>query len=340
MTTRREFLQTALCGAAGLALAKPALAQSSALVADWRVWRANFVREGRVTDPGQNGMTTSEGQGCGMLLAVAAQDRAAFDALWQWTRDHLDVRGDGLFAWRWQPEQGVPDHNDAADSDILIAWALARAAQRFGQPTLLEAARRTARAIRTKLLIDTPWGTVLKPAVEGFSTPKGQVVNLSYWVFPAFPELAAIDPAPQWQALSASGLKLLSIARFGRWQLPPDWLLLVDPLVPDPTRPPRFGYEAVRIPLYLYWARVKDKSFYAPFEGFWRSFPCKGFLPAWTNLVDDSIDSFGAEPGLRAISTLVATGKPPRRPEVPLPRQGYYSATLWLLVRLAAEARS
>ncbi len=338
MIPRRDFLRlSALLAATGSIWGPRAFAQASPVVTQWRAWKAAFVQDGRVIDSARHGLSTSEGQGYGMLLAVAAQDRASFEALWNWTRRHLDVRGDGLYAWSWLPGQGVTDHNNAADGDLLIAWALARAGQSFRQPLLEETARRTAQAIRAKLLLDTPWGTVLKPAVAGFTSPPGQTINLSYWVFPAFPALAALDPSPQWQALKDSGLKLLSIARFGRWQLPPDWLLLVDPLIPDPNHPPRFGYDAVRIPLYLYWARVGNDALYAPFKAYWRSFPCKGFLPAWTNLQDDSIDSFGAEPGMRVIRTLVETGKLPTHADVPLSQQSYYSATLWLLAQLAAR---
>ena len=37
-------------------------------------------------------------------------------------------RGDGLFSWKWSPNTSdpVPDKNNAADGDILIAWALMR----------------------------------------------------------------------------------------------------------------------------------------------------------------------------------------------------------------------
>ncbi|SHF24598.1 glycosyl hydrolase family 8 [Thermomonas hydrothermalis] len=343
MLTRREtllVLAACMACAAWPDITTAAAGKSSALTTPWESWKRSFVQDGRVIDPGQQGISTSEGQGYGMLLATAMRDRAGFDAMWTWTRNNLDVRGDGLYAWRWTPGQGVTDRNNASDSDLLIAWALVRAAQRFAQPDLLDAARHTTQAIRSQLLLDTPWGTVLKPAVEGFATPQGQVVNLSYWVFPALPTLAAIDPSPHWQALTDSGLKLLSIARYGRWQLPPDWLLLVDPLVPDPGRPQRFGFEAVRIPLYLYWAKLGSPTRYASFKSFWNSFPCRDFLPAWTNLQDDSIDSFGADPGMRAISTLVQTGKAPQQASPPLAQQTYYSATLWMLVQIAASEGS
>ncbi|MGE0071896.1 MAG: glycosyl hydrolase family 8 [Thiomonas sp.] len=323
--------------ALGVAALRPlAAAALPPLMTVYAVWKQAFVRpDGRVIDPGQHDASTSEAQGYGMILALAAGDQAGFDAMWAWAQQHLAVRDDALLAWRWIPGQGVTDKNDAADSDLLVAWALARASRQ--RPALAAPARAMAQAIRGKLLRDTPWGTVLLPAVEGFDTPKGQVVNLSYWVFPALPELARVDPSPQWDALRSSGLKLLSIARFGRWGLPPDWLLLVNPLVPDPTRPQRYGYEAVRIPLYLAWAGLASEELLAPFRAFWESFRCEGYLPAWTNFADDSIDSFGASPGMRAIRDWIETRRAPPVVGATLVQSGYYSATLALLVQAAAR---
>lgn len=333
--SRRAALGALL--ALGAAQAVPAQAiGATSFDAAYVAWKRAFVHpDGRVIDPGQKGITTSEGQGYGMILALGAGDLVGFDALWDWTRKHLAVRDDALFAWRWIPGQGVADKNDAADSDLLIAWALARATPH--RPALAEAARATAQAIRAKLLRQTPWGLLLLPAVEGFDTPKGQIVNLSYWVFPALPDVARIDPSPQWQQLRDSGLKLLSIARFGRWGLPPDWLLLVNPLAPDPTRPQRYGYEAVRIPLYLAWAGLASAELLAPFRAFWSSFRCEGYMPAWTNFADDSIDSFGADSGMRDIRDWTQSGRAPKLDLSTFTRAGYYSATLAVLVQLAAR---
>ena len=132
-------------------------------------------------------------------------------------------------------------------------------------------------------------------------------------------------------------MKLLSIARFGRWGLPPDWLLLVNPLVPDPTRPQRYGYEAVRIPLYLAWAGLASAELLAPFRAFWSSFRCEGYMPAWTNFADDSIDSFGADAGMRDIRDWIQSGRAPKLDLSTFTRAGYYSATLAVLVQLAAR---
>lgn len=321
-------------------LVTPALAQS---LKGWPEWKAAYMQaDGRVLDTAQKSISHSEGQGFAMVLATAANDRAAFDTLWTWTQNNLgSARNDGLFAWRWEPGRAVTDTNTATDGDLFIAWGLVRAAEQFKQPLYRDQAARIARSVREKAVVDgTPWGTVLKPGVSGFDTPRGLVVNLSYWVFPAFEALNKVDPNPQWEALTKSGLRLTEIARFGRWSLPPDWLLLVNPLAPSPDHAPRHGYDAARIPLYLHWAglttKPADKARLEPFFKFWTQFQCASFLPAWTNVQDNSIDSYGAEPGVAAIRTLVNTGKPPAKTP-PMSAQSYYSATLGLLTEVAAR---
>jgi len=293
-----------------------------------------------VVDTGQRNISHSEGQGFGLLLATAANDKAAFEKMWGWTQAHLGVRTDGLFAWRWEPGRGVTDTNNASDGDLFIAWALQRAAEKFKQPAYKERAAALGKTIREKVVVDgTPWGTVLKPGASGFDTPKGLVVNLSYWVFPAFDALHKVDPHPQWEALTKSGLRLTEIARFGRWGLPPDWLLLVSPLQPSPTHDPRHGYDAMRVPLYMHWARKTNPERMDGFNKFWTHFKCDVFMPSWVNLVDNSIDSSGAGTGVQSIRSLLTTGKPLPQRE-PMLAQGYYTATLGLMVEVAArEAR-
>ena len=68
----------------------------------WTAWKARFVTDaGRVVDTGNQGISHSEGQGFGMLLAVAANDRPTFERIWGWTRANRMVRDDQLLAWRW-----------------------------------------------------------------------------------------------------------------------------------------------------------------------------------------------------------------------------------------------
>ena len=159
--------------------------------ANWRSYLARFVTaDGRVVDTANGGVSHSESQGYGMLLAVAAGDRSTFERIWGWTRANLMTRDDALLAWRWEPNQrpAVADMNNATDGDLLVAWALTEAAEGWSDASYRTAARRLAVEIGRKLIVHTAEGTqLLLPALAGFSAEDvadGPVINLSYYLFP------------------------------------------------------------------------------------------------------------------------------------------------------------
>ena len=311
---------------------------------DWALFKQRFLSsEGRIIDTGNGNISHSEGQGTGLLLAAHYGDRAAFDRILAWTQTHLQVRGDALFAWKWVPDakgDAVPDKNNASDGDLLIAWALYRGAEKWREPKYREAARRISRDIVTGLVRETGHGSVLLPGRDGFAKEGLITLNLSYWIFPAFKELSRVDGAPEWKRLTESGLGLLKAARFGRWQLPPDWLSVNGKIDVAEGFRPLFGYDAVRIPLYLTWAGIGDPVLFKPYLDYWDYFDGARFLPSWTNLRDDSVDSHDASPGIKAVRMLArhaargsALSLPPLNPQ-----QDYYSSALLLLTRMASAA--
>lgn len=306
---------------------------------DWTRFCDRFVTaEGRVRDTGNGDVSHSEGQGYGMLLAEASGDRAAFARLWVWTQRNLAAREDGLFAWKWDPH-GVPtpvaDRNNATDGDLLIAWALMRAARTWQVGSYATAARAILGAIRSHAVTTSDRGPLLLPGVEGFRHEDLATVNLSYWVFPALLEIGELDRHPIWTALARSGVELLNEARFGRFDLPPDWLLLSSPARPSPRFPEIFGYNAVRVPLHLRWAGLGDTALLEPFARFWRAYPPP--RPATIGLVDDRPGADRASVGIDAIAdlTLWQPGTPlPDLPSIDAARD-YYAAALLLLTKLA-----
>lgn len=224
---------------------------------EWAAYREKFVSpEGRVIDNANGNISHSEGQGYGLLLAVEAGDAGGFASIWRWTVDHLRKRPDALFAWKWDPtRQQVADLNNASDGDILIAWALAKAAKAWGRADYEAEARKILKAIGSKVVAGSAHGTLLLPAVSGFGAadqPGGPVVNLSYWIFAAFRDFARLDPRTDWEGLRQSGYRLLDASRFGVSRLPAEWTA-VGGAAPVPAQAfvPQFGYGAVRIPLYL-----------------------------------------------------------------------------------------
>ncbi|MDY7094543.1 MAG: glycosyl hydrolase family 8 [Acidobacteriota bacterium] len=316
-------------------------------VDEWSLYRQRFITpEGRTIDTANRSITHSEAQGFALLLAAAYDDRETFDRLWTWTREHLQVREDQLLAWRWSPENGVDDPNNATDGDLLVTWALLRAWRRWDETEYRDAGLRIAEDLRSTVVHPSPHGPVLLPGQHGFNHPGELTVNLSYWVFPALAVLEVEAPAPEWAEVRETGLALLGPSCFGQWQLPPDWLRVEPELAVAPGFDPLFGYNAVRIPLYLVWAGLETEERLRPYLDFWEHFRGARFLSAWTDLTDDSIGSYDAGQGIHGIVALTraAAGREPGRSAriaaAPLdPEEHYYSASLLLLSRLAMEER-
>ncbi|MBX9454646.1 MAG: glycosyl hydrolase family 5 [Rhizobium sp.] len=242
----------------------------------WLLYKSVFVKDGRVMDPSNGNISHSEGQGYAMLLAVAADDKASFKDIWDWTRQELYVRGDELAAWKWDPaaENHVVDSNNASDGDLLIAWALMRAAEKWKVDDYRQRAKRIADEIADLVVVeDRQHGTILLPAAIGFAgadQPDGPIVNLSYWIFPALGELKRLDSKLPTEKLLESGRKLLRQARFGPSGMPSDWLSLADKDARPAARfAPNFGYEAVRLPLYAAWAGPEDAALLARVHERW-----------------------------------------------------------------------
>lgn len=226
---------------------------------------AYITSTGRVIDRENRSITHSEGQGYAMLFALQADDAVTFDRLWRFAKENLQ-RPDALFSWRYDPSitPHVDDPNNASDGDILIATALALAAIRWDKANYMIEARRIARAIRNELVVKFKGYTLLLPGAEGFqrdrvplkfsrilgiSQTQSPIINMSYWIYPSFSALNAIDPSPVWGELKYSGILLLQQSEYP----PTEWSVVSEDgrLEPAPGRVAEFGYNAVRVPLYL-----------------------------------------------------------------------------------------
>lgn len=331
---RRSFLLASAC-----ALAAPSGRADAALAPDdWAAWRDRFLSgDGRVIDTGNGGISHSEGQGIGLLLAVALGDRARFDRIWDWTQGNLRVRGDALFAWRWLPDSPhdqTPDRNNATDGDLFVAWALTRASARWHDARYVSEARRIAADMRAKLVRPLGGRTVLLPGEHGFVDGDRVTLNPSYWIYPALAVMNAIDPDPAWGALTASGLHFLRAVRFGASGLPPDWFDIDgEAVAPSRRLAPRFGYDAARVPLYLAWAGLGHAAPVAAARRLW-SAERDTAPPAWVDLRTGARSPEDAPPGFLAIARLIDRDRAADFPPVAA-GDDYYSASLNMLARLA-----
>ena len=250
---------------AALAAACPAAAQQGSLEAPlWQTYKQRFLEPtGRIVDNANGGISHSEGQGYGLLLAFFADSPSDFEQIWSFTKTELMVRNDGLSAWKWDPAATphVTDLNNASDGDLLIAYALAMAGAAWDRQDYLRSAANLAKAILDNVVVERGGRVLLLPAAQGFDTGErqdGPVINPSYWIFEAFPIMAVLAPSQQWAKLQQDGEELLKAISFGPRNLPAEWVSLARQPKPAEGFAAEYGYNALRIPLYLLRASTDD----------------------------------------------------------------------------------
>lgn len=333
------------------AIPRPSRDRSSGWVSEIRGEWDDFQRrymapEGYVLDRYNGGAPHSEGQGYALLVAAEAGDLASFERIHAWTATNLRRRPDGLHAWRHRPDSATPvgDSNNATDGDIMIAWALMRAAERFSRPAYDTEAAAIAAQVIGLCTMEMGQRLVLLPGRHGFVQRGHVTLNPSYYIFPALLDFEALVPTPRWRQLVADGLETCCRqAAFGRWSLPADWIE-VPRDVAEPTRlatdkPARFSFDALRVPLHLAWGgRIGEPALHKC-GAFWDDPVHRGQVPAWVDLHSDGMSPYPGHAGVVAVARLaraVAAGQR-TRPDLPRVAQAtdYYGAALTLLARVA-----
>lgn len=312
----------------------------------WERYKAQFITaDGRVVDFFQAEGSHSEGQGYGLILAAANDDKQTFDTIWRWTKSNLRVRHDALFAWRWGKRStgawDIIDYNSATDGDVLIAFGLLKGYQKWHNEEYRAEAAKTVVDIRTKLAVDWHGKTVLLPSYYGFGAPVGLILNPSYIVFPAYRLFGTIDDHAFWDKAYHDGFYVISKSYFGENPLPPDWIIAYESGV-DIFREKGslFGFEAIRVLLYL--AQEKTRQFEKGTNWMFEYFLRTGELPLWVDLDKNSYSIARANAGIYACFAAAArrfgktdvAAKLAEQARKQLDREGdrnYYSYSLYLL---------
>lgn len=316
-----------------------AVASAGSVSADeWTLYKEKFLDPaGRIVDNANAGISHSEGQGYGLLLSYLSDSHGDFDSIWAFTRREMLVRNDGLAVWKWDPaaDPHVSDINNATDGDLLIAYSLALAGKAWNRPDLTQAATAIARQVVASATLTIGKVTFLKPAVAGFGPgdrADGPVVNPSYWVFEAIPVLAELVPDETWKALVKGGrVLLMQSARIGEAGLPPDWVSLKAKPVPAAGFPAEFGYNALRIPLYLLRAGIDDAGMLEPYRAHMAD--ADGNVRI-VEIASGKSRQVLNDPGYRIIPALIACaleGTALPRDTLPFEPKDYYASTLQLL---------
>ena len=366
MVASRRHILTSAGAAVGAGVALAAMGRRVGVAARpsprrkaqiWRDWSARFVTEdGRILDTGNGNISHSEGQGTALMAAVWADERAIFDRVLNWTNESLFDAAHGLYNWRYDPASTprITDLNNATDGDLMIAWGLHQAGAKWGDANLQQQANTLAQRIFDQLTRSLGDGVVLLPGRVGFERGEGMILNPSYALFPLFDLFAAVMPDRDWGAVRRGYEALMAAARFSRFGLPSDWVLVtnVDDLSAEGAValpadwPPRFSYDAIRVPLYQVWGGLTGSAL-DPYIECWKPFYDAAIMPPWFDLTRETVPVEDALPGFYSVRRLTAEahakGRPPGALAV-IPNDGviasdpdYYSASLTMLSAMAAD---
>lgn len=313
----------------------------------WEAWKAGYLQpDGRVVDRLQSNASHSEGQGYGMVLASVFDDHNAFRRMFDWTERTLAIRGDGLLAWRYLPDapENVPDRNNASDGDLFYAWALMRAAQRFGEPDYLTRATAIAAVLAEKCILPSPAGTgelLFIPAAQGFVQEGSMVVNPSYLMPRAMRELAAATGVSALEAAARNGEALtMRLALDGPV---PDWIKVTTGGVTQAEGfSPNAGYEAMRVPLFMIWSGLgSHPAVQQMLRVYERTMRPGAPVPTLIEPASGTVLEASDDPGYRALAGLVTCAGSVGQAGAAMPAfdasQPYYPATLQLFAMIAAN---
>jgi len=222
----------------------------------WETYKSHFIQDdGRVIDRMNGDITHSEGIGYALFFSQEFGDRQTFEKIYQWMHNNLTINKQGLYGWEWGKkgeEWGMLDVNNATDGDLWIAYALLKGSQRFKEPLYAKEAQQLLENIRNHTWITVRDQLYLLPAGEGFAKPDGWRINLSYYPLFIFEAFAKVEPDKGWDRLVKDGAQTLQKARYTPFSLHPDWMKLdPDGKISIDSDGGKFGFEAIRIPLFL-----------------------------------------------------------------------------------------
>ena len=241
------------------AAAAAVLFVSAGSAAAWGLWddfKTANVEKARVVDYSDlRRITTSEGQSYALFFALVANDRTTFAGLLEWTEKNLSG-GDltkTLPSWLWGQTGGgwgVIDTNNAADSDMWIAWCLLEAGRLWNEPAYTEKGRAMMALLKKEVRDVRNLGRVILPGRVGFEDKDGSVkLNPSYYPLFILKRFALEDA--WWNSVYDGSLAML--VRSSPSGFAPEWAKFAPDgryVVPDGTDYHEGSYIAIRTYLW------------------------------------------------------------------------------------------
>lgn len=204
------------------------------LDASWADYSKRFIQaDGRVMDPQQAALTTSEGQSYALLRAVWENDRETFQRVLSWTQSNLQTRSsDKLFAYKWgQSSDGqwhVLDSSDASDADSDIALALLFAGKIWSNDNYQKLGLEVVNSLWDKSVVTVNNKPYLAAGDWAVSQNR-PALNPSYLSPYAYRIFATYDPAHNWNGLVDTSYEILqgcssaNLVGLGGKSLPPNF---------------------------------------------------------------------------------------------------------------------
>ncbi|RUM32141.1 MAG: hypothetical protein DSY42_01685 [Aquifex sp.] len=179
----------------------------------WLHYKKTFVsNEGFVVDPYNDYRVTSESQGYTMIISALIGDKETFYKVWYWTKKNLK-RKDNLFSWVWLNGY-VVDKNNATDADLLIAYGLLLAYERWEDENLLEEAVKIISSLKSLIIpICSQNGKdyILLPGKLGFIKNNEISLKVAYYIPFIFKKFYQVFKDPIWNELYEYTYKLYRI---------------------------------------------------------------------------------------------------------------------------------
>lgn len=224
----------------------------------YELYKNNFMtQEGRILDPNENNITTSEGQSYIMMQSLIFDDEQTFELAYTWAKDNLQ-RNDKLFSWLWgensDSKYQILDENSASDADIDIAFALILAHKKWQNDQYL---------FEAKEIINSIWDyetrrignhLVLMPGALQNKSEEIEI-NPSYFSPYAFRLFQKYDDTHDWNLIIDSSYYYLNkVMLETKTNLPPNWFLIEDgKIVLEDSQRSDFSYDAIRVFIRIYY---------------------------------------------------------------------------------------